>query len=133
MRALDYSKKILFSIYELGRLYFEMGYFAPAERIFVGLAGMDGGQTPSLVGLGLVKLECGLFPESIAYFREALEREVFPLQAKLGLSAAFISTGEYARARSILTQIKRDQGGEDRLDEETRMLWEALDVRCQAA
>ncbi len=35
---LAYSQTELNSIYELGRLYYEMGYFAPAERLFTGLS-----------------------------------------------------------------------------------------------
>ena len=57
----EYPEPILRAIYELGRLYYEMGYFAPAERVFAGLASIDKGSTASDVGLGLVKLECGLY------------------------------------------------------------------------
>lgn len=132
---MDYSPKALSAIYELGRLYFEMGYFAPAERIFSGLVAVDSAATPAHIGLGLIKLECGLFSESISTFREALEKGTFSLQAKVGLAAAFICTGEVSRARSLLTQVGREQGGAEgmaALNAETKTLWEALMLRCEA-
>ena len=60
----DYTKEMLSAAYELGRLYFESGYFVPAERIFSGLAAVDRGLTPSRVGLGLIRLEKGQFQEA---------------------------------------------------------------------
>ena len=97
----EYTSEELTSIYELGRLYFEMGYFAPAERIFSGLAAVDDDRTPSRLGLGLVKLERGLYQEAAVHFRAALQSNTYTLQSKLGMCAAFVAVGEVSRARSI--------------------------------
>lgn len=128
----EYSKEVLFSIYELGRMYFELGYFAPAERIFAGLTAMDEGMTPGQIGLGLIKLEGGLYKEAIVCFREALEKGAFRPQAQLALASAFVGSRDYARARSILSQVERDAGGTQNIEAEMRTLWEALVMRCQS-
>lgn len=102
-----YNVEELYAIYELGRLYFEMGYFVPAERIFVGLATVDDGLTPSRLGLGLIKLENGLLDEAISHFRDALDTKRYDLQAKIGLSIAFIALQENSRARLLISDLRK--------------------------
>ena len=102
-----YTSNELFAIYELGRLYFEMGYFVPAERIFGGLVTVDNGMTPARLGLGLIKLENGLIDEAVSHFREALESRELELQAKIGLSIAFVALQENSRARLIIRDLKK--------------------------
>jgi tetratricopeptide (TPR) repeat protein len=125
-----YSQIELNSIYELGRLYYEMGYFAPAERLFSGLAAVDEGKTPARVGLGLVKLERGLVTEAASHFRLALQSSQFSVSARFGLCCAFIAGGEFERARSLLVQLERDVNGEGGVPAEHRNLWEAMNMRC---
>ena len=103
-----YSTDELVSIYELGRLYYEMGYLVPAERIFAGLAAVDGNQTAARIGLGLLKMERGLFQDATNQFRAALQAGVFPLQAKLGLVIAFLGLQELPRARSLLSELSKE-------------------------
>ena len=127
----EYSNDELAAIYELGRLYFEMGYFAPAERIFGGLSSVDDARTPARIGLGLVKLERGLYQEAATHFRLALQSGSFELQAKLGLCASFIAAGELGRAQSILGEISKSlENGQD-LEAEEKRLFEALILRTR--
>ncbi len=126
----EYSGEELSSIYELGRMYFEMGYFAPAERIFNGLCAVGEPRTPARLGLGLVKLERGLYQEAAAHFRAALQVPGCSLQSKLGLCAAFVAVGEISRARSILTEIGKSGELSSDTDAEVRRLFEAFAIRC---
>lgn len=126
----DYSRAELAAIYELGRMYFEMGYFAPAERVFAGLAMLDDGVTPARLGLGVVKLERGLFEEAVGHFRASLENAAVQLEAKLGLCACFLAVGELARAKSILSEIAAEIDGRRGIDPEVQRLYEAFVIRC---
>lgn len=127
---MEYSREELVGIYELGRMYLEMGYFTPAERIFSGLVVVDQGQTPARLALGLVKLERGLYQESLLQLRSALQQNSFPVQAKLGLVAAFVATKELQRAKSMLNQIQKDHGPIAAMEHNLRALWEAFSIRC---
>ena len=122
-----YTREELGSIYELGRMYFEMGYLAPAERIFAGLAGIDVGQTAAKIGLGLLKLERGLFQEATGHFRASLQAGSFPVQAKLGLVMAFLGLQEMPRARTLLAEVGKEMKD---VSSDTRQLAEALAKRC---
>lgn len=125
-----YSEEALCSVFELGRMYYEMGYSLPAERVFHGLAAVDRGLTPSRIGLGLVKLERSLFDEAAFYFRGALQEGNYSLEAKLGLCAAFIGSGDIARAKSLLLQLATELEKSPRSSTELRTLWEAFALRC---
>ncbi len=130
---IEFSDQELFAIYELGKMYYEMGYFAPAERIFSGLVEVDGGITPARIGLGLVKLESGLYNESATFFRAELQDGSHSIEAKIGLSAAFVATNEISRARSILGQIEKDlREAPSAISPEVGKLWEALVIRCRS-
>lgn len=127
----NYSEKELVALYELGRLYYEMGYFAPAERVFAGLVVIDGGYTPARIGLGLIKLERGLFSDAMNHFRIALQNESqFKLSAYLGLCSAFVAGGEFDRARSLLSQLERDKPMQESFIPEYRTIRDALHIRC---
>ncbi len=122
-----FSKDELAAMYELGRLYYEMGYVAPAERMFAGLAGLDGHTTASRIGLGLLKVERGSFQEATAHFRAALQSGTFVSSAKLGLVISFLGMQETARARSLLSEVMKESRD---LSPEMRQLAEALAERC---
>ena len=92
----QYSPEELTAIYELGRLYYEMGYFTPAERIFSGLSAVDENQTCAQLGLGLIKLERGAYQDAITQLRLALQQPLGEVQAKIALAAAFIASGSTA-------------------------------------
>jgi hypothetical protein len=128
----EYSNEELVAIFELGRLYFEMGYFAPAERIFAGLSVVDDERTPCRIGLGLVKLERGLFQEATTHFRQSLQIGKYPILAKLGLCAAFVAMKEMSRAQSILAEISNDPDHLRMIDPDQQRLFEALVLRCRA-
>ena len=119
-----YTEEQLNAIYQLGVVYFESGFFTPAERLFNGLLRVDGGTTPALVGIGLIKLERGLFDEASSFFRASLEQGSNIVQARLGLAFAFLASGESTRVRSLLTQIDKDHARELSLDMNLQTLWE---------
>ena len=121
-----YTQEELIALYELGRMYFEMGYFAPAERIFNGLSEIDGGFTPARIGIGLVKLERGQHAEALNHFRAALQQGRFPLHAQLALTSSFIATGEVARAKSSLAQVAAEMEKSSTDFPELRALWGAF-------
>ena len=121
----EYSTEELNGLYELGRLYFEMGYYAPAERIFNGLVLVDDELTPSRLALGILKLECGLYQEATSHFRVLVEKGQYPLQTKLGLSGVFIATGDLARARQTLDEVGLEMQRID-VDSEVEGLYEAF-------
>ena len=118
------------SIYELGKLYYEMGYLAPAERIFGGLSRIDSGGTPSRIGLGLIKLEGGLFEEAAYYFRLSLEAGNYLVQAKLGLSLCFIATSDTPRAEILLGQIEKEHLSELSYNSGLSRLFKSLKIRA---
>ena len=128
---MSYSKETLNAIYELGRMYFEMGFFVPAERIFAGLADCDEGVTAARLGLGLLKLERGMFQESLVHFRAALNSNNFPIHAKLGLIAAFVGMQELGRARSLLAELAKEMQNALNVEPDVRTLAEALAQRCE--
>ncbi len=103
----DYAKEELTAIYELGRMYYEMGYLTPAERVFGGLAAVDNGQTAARIGLALVKIERGLYQDAITQLRLALQLADWEIQVKLALCAAFFGSGEAQRAQSVLGEVAR--------------------------
>lgn len=127
----EYSEEELASLYELGRLYFEMGYFAPAERIFSGLANVDNGRTPARLGLGLVKLERGFLQDATSHFRQVLQSGAYEAQAKIALGASFIAGGDLTRAQSILGEVTKTIEEGRSLDVEERRLFEALLLRSR--
>lgn len=126
-----YPPELLKSIYELGRMYFEMGYFAPAEKIFQGLVAVDKGETPARVGLGLVKIERGFYQEAAMNFRSAIQKGQYQVQAKIGMAFSFIAQNELSRARSMLSQIENDHGDKITEDHGIRTLFEAAYIRCE--
>lgn len=132
-KAKSYAEKELFAFYELGRMYYELGYFAAAERIFSGLAAIDGGATPAKVGLGLIKLETGLIDDAVTYFREGLEVEPYKVIAKIGLAAAFIANNELPRARSVLGQVERDFQTDQTISPAVVKLCSALAIKTAGA
>jgi hypothetical protein len=109
--AWKFSREEVDAIYELGRMYYEMGYFAAAERIFAGLVVVDRGQSPARLALGLLKLERGLKEEAAAHFRSVLDTPASALEqeARLALAAAFISSRDFVRARTFLLQTQEKQ------------------------
>ncbi|MCB0324286.1 MAG: hypothetical protein KDD69_11970 [Bdellovibrionales bacterium] len=127
-----YSNEELAGIYELGRMYFELGYFAPAERIFNGLVVVDEGRTPARLGLGLLKLERGLYQEAGTHFRSVLESKSYEVQAKLGLCAAFVAAGDLVRAKSILDELAKTLERNPGTEPEVRRLFQAYVARCRA-
>lgn len=129
----DYSTEELSSIYELGRTYFEMGFFAPAERLFNGIIALNPQFVPARLALGMVKLENGLFEESSTHFRAVLDVGGFDIQAKLGLCAAFVASNELPRAQSILAELSGVIENERGLDTDIRKLYEAFVLRLRRA
>lgn len=127
----SYSTEQLTAIYELGRLYYQLGYYAPAEKVFNGLLAIDSGkQTAANIGLGLVKLERGAYEEATSYFREALEKGGHKLQAKLGMLATFIAKREILRARTLLEEIDNEVANQGALDPELQTLIQAFFKCC---
>ena len=100
-----YTNTELAGIYELGKMYYEMGFYTAAERIFQGLLLIDQGSTPSRIGLGLIKLENGLLAESVTQFREAIKASNFETEAKVGLSLCFIAEGQHSRAHWLFNDV----------------------------
>jgi len=131
LEAMRYTIDELAALYELGRLYFEMGYLAPAERIFGGLVAVDGASaTASVLALALIRLERGLTLEAVSHFRRALESGTFSVETKLGLCIAFISTAEFGRAKSLLIEIGKDIEKAGSVATELSTIWEALSLSC---
>jgi thioredoxin-like negative regulator of GroEL len=126
-----YSVEEMSAFYELGRTYFEMGYFAPAERIFNGLAALDDQQGHARLALGMIKLERGLLEEATTHFRAVLEQGNFELAAKLGLCACFVSSSDVQRAQSILSEIAGIIEKQRGIDPEIRKLYEAFVLRVR--
>lgn len=122
----NYTREQVVALYELGRMYFEMGYFTPAERIFNGLAVIDEQGVPARIALGLLKLERGLHAEASGHFRASLQAKMYPLQAKLGLCFAFLAAGEKSRVRSVLEEIVKTSVIDHTVDPEVRTLFYSL-------
>lgn len=127
-----YSSEHLSALYELGRLYYQLGYYAPAEKIFNGLLTIDSdNETAANIGLGLIKLERGAYEEATSYFRFALEGGNYKLQAKLGMLATFVAKAEILRARSLLEEVDSEVANQDTLDPDLGKLLKAF-FRCCA-
>ena len=124
---------MLSNIFELGRMYFETGFFAPAERIFNGLLAIDPAATPSRLGLGLVKLELGHFSEAATLFRQCLDANEYEMRAKVGLACCFLAKLENSRAESLLREVRRaEMDGIVSFSAEEQRLLEALVLRARA-
>ena len=121
----EYSDREIIGLYELGRLYYEMGIFHSAEKIFSGLVAVQAQNIPSNIGLGLVKLERGKYEEAEGCFREALRNKDFELEAQFGLVILFLATNELGRARVLLSQMEKSFS-DVRSDTILRNLGEAL-------
>lgn len=126
-----YSIEMLGGIYELGRMYYETGFFAPAERIFAGLATVDNGATPAKLALGLVKLDLGLYNEASSLFRQCIEERSFDRSAKIALAVCFIAQSELKRAQSLLVEVA--EVSRKNLSYEERKLLEGLLLRTKDA
>ena len=124
-----YPVDLFYSIYELGRMYYETGIFAPAERIFSGLSCVDNNSTPSKIGLALVRLELGFYSDASAHFRECIEKGIYSRSAKIGLAVCFIATREYKRAQSLLVEVI--ESSKKTLGKEELKLLEALLIRTR--
>lgn len=129
----SYSNKELNSIYQLSVVYYDMGFFAPAERILQGLVAIDKEYSPAKLGLGLIKIEKGLFSEAAGHFREVIEVGPYNLQAKLGLVFSFLGAKDISRARSVLNQVKSDHKEELDANRNLGSLLEAAIIRCGGA
>lgn len=121
--------RYLQSAYELGRLYFEMGYLSASEKVFSGLILVDEGNTASRVGLGLIKLELGLVEEALRYFKDSLSQGSFVLQSKLGLVCCFLTLDEQSRALSLLEEISSEHAPELESSPSVKTFFEALVLR----
>ena len=102
----NYQHDQILGLSELGRLYYEMGIFPSAEKIFMGLIAIQANSVPCHVGLGLVKLDRGQYEEADHWFREALKNKDFELEAKFGLTLVFLATNELGRAKVLLNQME---------------------------
>ena len=129
LAKVEYPKEFLTAIYELGCLFLEMGYFAPAEKIFSGLAAVDNNSTPAKQGLGVIKLEQGLPQESLVHFRAAIQNKSFQIEAKVGIIVSFMTTGEFARVRSMLKEV-RDEAKDEIISSTLERFLSALQLRC---
>lgn len=130
--SLDYDEAELFALYELGRLYLEMGYFGPSERIFAGLSALGSNATPARIGLGVLRLERGLYDEAVNYFRGVTREGAYVIESKLGLCFGFLARGETQRAASLLSELKKDVQGGLAESDQLRILWQVLARRCTA-
>lgn len=101
----DYASEEICGLYELGRLYYEMGIYSSAEKLFAGLMAIHAQIVPCHVGLGLVKLERGYYEEAENCFREGLKNKDFEIEAKFGMVLVFIATNEVGRAKVLMDQI----------------------------
>lgn len=120
------SIEFALSAYELGRIYYEAGYLSAAERVFAGLSSLEGNQTASLIGQGLIKTEGGFYEEASKCFRDSLTKKLFPLQARLGLCFCFLAVGDSRRAKSLIDQIGVEHQGELSMNPAAKRIWESL-------
>lgn len=126
----EYSRDELAAIYELGRLYYEMGYLTAAERVFNGLSCVDNAQTPARVGIALVKLERGSYDDAVEQFRCALRTPAGELPAKVGLCATLVAMGNVPRAAELLQEIRPEMAQQS---PEVARIFEAYCIRCGLA
>ena len=126
---MNYSSQQLESLYSLARMYFELGYLIPAERIFSGLAAVNPQFAPALLGLGLLRLERGQSEEAAAAFRQIPSDSDYSFAARIGMGLAFLADEEDSRARSILSELEKtlEPGSLDAVEQ--RFL-ESLRQRC---
>lgn len=111
---------------------YSAGHLEPASDIFRGLNAIETGGTPAKIGLGLIALEGGNFPEATTLFRAALQEGRYTVQARLGLSAVFVAQGEFSRARSLLLQLEQEMARLSVSEPELARLWETFVLRCGA-
>ena len=126
-----YQRDQILGLYELGRLYYEMGIFPSAEKIFAGLIAVQAPFVPCHVGLGLVKLERGQYEEADYWFREALKNKDFELEAKFGLTLVFLATNELGRAKVLMNQMEPFFSSQKNSDPILQNLREALFLRLE--
>ena len=78
---MNYTSEQLPAIYQLSKLYLELGYFTPAERILSGLIEIDKEmETPALLAVGVLKIEKNNIEEALLNFRSLLQVSKYSLQ-----------------------------------------------------
>ena len=128
----NYNQDQLRDIYELGRLYFEMGYYYPAEKIFAGITAIDGGITPADIGWCLIKLERAQFEEAAELSRQISQVGQYKIQGRICLALAFIGQNEIERARVLLSQIEQELNRNPEKFTDLLRVNSALLARCRA-
>ena len=128
--ATFYATADLILIYEVGRLYYLLGYFAAAERIFLGLSQLDHGLTASRLGLGLCKLENSLYDDALHILREVCTSGHYQLPGKCALVALFVNAGELSRAKSLLLELAPELESQA-VPGLLRKFWEIFSLRCE--
>ena len=131
MASTEYSAEELSAIYELGRLYYEMGYLPSAERIFNGICAVSNSFPCARLALGLIKIERGLSEEAVRDIRLAMPYPQCEIEAKVALCASFIAGGERQRAQSLIRELRRSFDTSPISNGEVSRLFEALEISCQ--
>ncbi|MCC6931963.1 MAG: tetratricopeptide repeat protein [Deltaproteobacteria bacterium] len=101
----NYSSNELKEIYRIAKLYYEMGYIVPAEKLFWGIVSVRDDFFEAHLGLGVIYLEKGQVDDAAKHFRRAMTTEQFAVEAKIGLALSFIATSSLARAQALLAQM----------------------------
>ena len=127
----EYGTELVLGLYNLGRMYYELGYRGLAHRVFEGLVRIDRrAESPAKIGVAALYLEQQDYKEALVQFRDVIENSAFALEGKLGLCAVFVAQGELERGKQLLLSI---QGEIDAVQNQPKLisLWEALLVRCE--
>ena len=127
----NYSDSQFLAIYELGRLYYQMGFSASAEKIFSGLVAVRSESVNSLIGLGLVRLERGLFSAAFDTFRLALNIDSSSVEAKIGMAVSAVALKDFSRAQVILSEIQRESFEYLNRRDSLRMIVESFLLRAE--
>lgn len=128
----QYQRDELAAIYELGRIYYEMGYFAAAERVFSGLSSSSSISAPALLGQALIRIEHKQYDDALNLLRALIQEGTLALEAKIAMCACLVAMGDFSRGKSLVVQVGRDLERDGRELTNFRRLWEALAIRCDA-
>lgn len=100
-----YSDEEIVHIYELARLFLELGELSKADIVVTGLIEIAPEFSPARLAKGYVALHEGNFELAVDQGRQMLALAPLNPQAMLLLVSAFLGTGDFNQAGTLLGEV----------------------------
>ena len=101
-----YSDEEVLCIFELGRLYIEIGEFVKAEEIFLGLIEIAPQYTPAWLGISYIEVSRKKYESAIKYLIQALSLNKDSIEVQIFLIVCTLSTKDFQSAGTYLGEVQ---------------------------